>query len=425
MEMNAIISVAVFIAVYALLIWDRIDRAVVSLLGAGLLIYLGVITQERAIHGIDFNTIGLLVGMMAIVTVCQKTGMFQFLAIKSAKLAKGDPWRILVYLSVVTAVLSALLDNVTTVLLIAPITLLITDELDLNPYPFLAAQILSSNIGGAATLIGDPPNIMIGSAVGLSFTDFIWNVGPLMPIVMVATFIVLNFVYRKSLVVSDERKERIMQFREADALGDKVLLLKCLGVLTAVMVGFIAHDAFHIEPATTALFGAAILLLISGEDLHEVMGKVEWTTIFFFIGLFVVVHGMVEVGVIGSLAGKLLAVTGGDIPTTTYLILWVSAVASALVDNIPFVATMIPLIENLGPSLGGEQEIMPLWWALSIGACLGGNGSIIGASANVIVAGFAARSGYPIGFFRFMKLAFPLMIMSIVISTVYVYFRFL
>ncbi len=393
MEMNAIISVAVFIAVYALLIWDRIDRAVVSMLGAGMLIYLGVITQEKAVHSIDFNTIGLLVGMMAIVTVCQKTGMFQFLAIKSAKLAEGDPWRILVYLSIITALLSALLDNVTTVLLIAPITLLITDELDLNPYPFLAAQILSSNIGGAATLIGDPPNIMIGSAVGLSFIDFVWNVGPLMPVVMVATFFVLGFIYKKSLIVSDERKERIMQFREADALGDKVLLIKCLAVLTAVIIGFTAQDAFHIEPATTALFGAAILLLITGEDLHNVMGKVEWTTIFFFIGLFVVVHGMVEVGVIGTLATKVLAVTGGDVTTTTYLVLWVSAVASALVDNIPFVATMIPLIENLGPELGGEEALMPLWWALSIGACLGGNGSIIGASANVIVAGTRSMTG--------------------------------
>jgi Na+/H+ antiporter NhaD/arsenite permease-like protein len=425
METNAIIAVSIFLLVYGLLIWDRLNRAVVSMLGACLLVVLGILTQEKAIHGIDFNTIGLLVGMMAIVTVCQKTGMFQYLAIKSAKFAGGEPWRILVYLSIVTAVLSALLDNVTTVLLIAPITLLISDELNLTPYPFLVSQILASNIGGAATLIGDPPNIMIGSAVGLSFLDFLLNVGPVMPVVMVATFIILKFIYGKELKVSAERRDRIMQFREADAIENWMLLKKCLFILTAVIAGFVLQEITHVEPATTALFGAALLLLISGEELHDVMGKVEWTTIFFFIGLFIVVHGMVEVGFISMIANLMLELTGNDVGTAVYLTLWVSAVASALVDNIPFVATMIPLIKDMGPSLGGDQAIMPLWWALSIGACLGGNGSIIGASANVIVAGFAARSGYPIGFFRFMKLAFPLMLMSIVISTVYIYFRFL
>jgi Na+/H+ antiporter NhaD/arsenite permease-like protein len=425
METNAIIAVSIFLLVYGLLVWDRLNRAVVSMLGACLLIVLGIITQEKAIHGIDFNTIGLLVGMMAIVTVCQKTGMFQYLAIKSAKFAGGEPWRILLYLSIVTAVLSALLDNVTTVLLTAPITLLISDELNLTPFPFLVSQILASNIGGAATLIGDPPNIMIGSAVGLSFMDFLLNAGPVMPVVMVATFIILKFIYGKNLKVSADRRERIMQFREADAIEDWVLLKKCLLILTAVIAGFVLQEFTHVEPATTALFGAALLLLISGEELHDVMGKVEWTTIFFFIGLFIVVHGMVEVGLISMLANLMLKLTGDGIGTAVYLTLWVSAIASALVDNIPFVATMIPLIKDMGPSLGGDQAIMPLWWALSIGACLGGNGSIIGASANVIVAGFAARSGYPIGFFRFMKLAFPLMLMSIVISTVYIYLRFL
>lgn len=425
METNVIISVSVFLLVYGLLIWDKLNRAVVSILGAGLLIVLGVITQEKAIHGIDFNTIGLLVGMMAIVTICQKTGMFQYIAIRSAKLARGEPWRILLYLSIVTAVLSALLDNVTTVLLIAPITLLLCDELKLTPYPFLVAQILASNIGGAATLIGDPPNIMIGSAVGLSFMDFLWNVGPVMPVVMVATFVILKLIYGKRLKVSDEARERVMQFREAEAIENPMLLKKCILILAAVIAGFVLQEFTHIEPATTALFGAALLMLISGEDLHDVMGKVEWTTIFFFIGLFIVVHGMVEVGLISTLANHALELTGDGVPTAAYMILWVSAVASALVDNIPFVATMIPLINDMGPALGGEEAIMPLWWALSIGACLGGNGSIIGASANVIVAGFAARSGYPIGFFRFMKLAFPLMLMSIVISTVYMYLRFL
>ena len=425
MTLDVIIAVLVFLGVYVLLIWDKADRAVIAMLGAGALILVGVQTQKDAINGIDFNTIGLLVGMMAIVSVCQKTGMFQYLAIKSAKLARGEPWRILLYLSVVTAVLSALLDNVTTVLLIAPITLLITDELKVNPYPFLFAQILASNIGGAATLIGDPPNIMIGSARGLSFLDFIVNVGPVMPVVFVVTFIILKVIYGKTLVVAEENKERIMRFREADAITDHALLKKSLLVLAGVIGGFMLHETIHIEPATTALFGAAVLILISGSEFHDVMGRVEWTTIFFFIGLFVVVHGLVEVGIISVLASTMLSLTGSSIDTAVFLTLWISAVASALVDNIPFVATMIPLIEEMTPALGGEEAVMPVWWALSIGACLGGNGSIIGASANVIVAGFAARSGYPIGFFRFMKLAFPLMLLSIAISTVYMYLRYL
>ena len=420
-----LIALTVFLLVYGLLVWDRLNRAVVALLGASVLVILGIVTQEQAVEGIDFNTIGLLVGMMSIVAVCQQTGMFQYLAIRSAKVVKGEPWRMLVSLSVVTAVLSALLDNVTTVLLIAPMTLLITDELKLTPYPFLAAQILSSNIGGAATLIGDPPNIMIGSATGLTFMDFVVNVGVLMPLVMVATFIPLKLIYGKELKVSEERRRRIMEFKENEVLRDPVLLKKCLIVLGAVITGFVLQEPLHLESATIAIFGATILFLISGNDVHEVMEKVEWTTIFFFIGLFIVVHGLVEVGFISMLAKHMLDLTGGELSTAAYLVLWVSAVASALVDNIPFVATMIPLIHNMAPSFGGDQAIMPLWWALSIGACLGGNGSIIGASANVIVAGFAARSGHPIGFLRFMKLAFPLMLMSIFISHIYIYLRYL
>lgn len=418
-------AIGLFVAVYAMLIWEKVNRAVVSLLGAGALIILGVVTQEKALHGVDFNTIGLLVGMMAIVTICQSTGMFQFLAIKAAKLAKGDPWTILLYLSIITAVLSAILDNVTTVLLIAPITLLITDELKMNPYPFLFAQILASNIGGAATLIGDPPNIMIGSAVGISFMDFIIYVAPIMPVVFVVTLVVIKMIYAKKMIVTDEAKARIMAFREDEALSNIPLLKKCLIVLAGVITAFMFHGVLHLQPATIALFGAAILILVTGEDFHDVMSKLEWTTIFFFVGLFIVVHGLVEVGLIGMLAQEMIALTNNDINTATYMVLWVSAIASALVDNIPFVATMIPMIQDMAPGLGGEEAIMPLWWALSIGACLGGNGSIIGASANVIVAGFAARSGHPIGFFKFMLLAFPLMLLSIVMGHIYMYLRFL
>ena len=418
-------AIAIFLGVYAMLIWEKIDRAVVSIIGAGALIVFGVTTQERALHGVDFNTLGLLVGMMAIVTVCQSTGMFQYLAIRAAKIAKGDPWKILLYLAVITAVLSAILDNVTTVLLIAPITLLITDELKTSPYPFLFAQILASNIGGAATLIGDPPNIMIGSAVGISFMDFVIYVAPLMPFVFVATLIIIKMMWAKDLVVDEANKAKIMEFKEDEALTNIPLLKKCLIVLSGVIIAFIFHGALHLQPATIALFGAAILLLVTGEEFHHVFEKLEWTTIFFFIGLFIVVHGLVDVGAIGLLAGEMLALTNNDVTTATYMILWVSAVASALVDNIPFVATMIPMIEEMAPALGGEEAIKPLWWALSIGACLGGNGSIIGASANVIVAGFAARAGHPIGFFKFMIAAFPLMLLSIVMGHIYMYLRFL
>lgn len=424
MEHKFYIAIGVFAAVYALLIWDRLNRAVVAMLGASSLVVLGVLNQEAAVRGIDFNTIGLLVGMMVIVLICQETGMFQFVAIKGAKLSKGDPWRILVSLSVVTAVLSGLLDNVTTVLLTVPITLLITEELEVNPYPYLVSQILLSNVGGTATLIGDPPNIMIGSATGLTFMDFVFNVGPVVPIVAIATIVPLRLMYASSFVVTEDRKKRIMGFREREALTDIPLLKKCLVVLAIVMGGFMAQRQLRLEPATIALFGAALLLLISKKDLHHVMEKVEWTSIFFFIGLFVVVHSLVEVGVIGLLADLMLGATGGDLAVTGYAILWGSAVASSIVDNIPLVATMIPLIRDMAPAFGGDAAVQPLWWALSLGACLGGNGTIIGASANVVVSGIAHRNGHEMKFFKFMLVAYPLMLLSIVISTAYMHLRF-
>ncbi|MBI5588306.1 MAG: ArsB/NhaD family transporter [Deltaproteobacteria bacterium] len=424
MEAKLIIAVVVFIAVYGLLIWDKINRAVVSLLGAGALIVLGVLNQEAAVVGVDFNTLGLLIAMMAIVTICQKTGMFQYLAIKSAKAAKGEPWKILVALSIVTAVVSALLDNVTTVLLTVPITFLLTDELKIEPYPFLVAQIFSSNIGGTATLIGDPPNIMIGSAASLTFMDFVVNVGPIIPLIMIGTLVPLKFLYGNKFKVSDETKNRIMQFNERDAITDRSLLNKCLFVLAIVIGAFIFQKPLHLEAATIGLFGAAVLFLVTGDDLHLVMEKAEWTTIFFFMGLFVVVHSLVEVGLIKSLAEKTLELTGGNMKVAGMTILWVSAIASAFIDNIPFVATMIPLIKGMAPAMGGPDAITPLWWALSLGACLGGNGTLIGASANVVVAGMAHKNGHGFSFMKFTVLAFPLMLISIVISTVYMYLRY-
>ncbi|MFZ3072513.1 MAG: ArsB/NhaD family transporter [Thermodesulfobacteriota bacterium] len=425
MEKEIIIAISVFFIVYGLLVWDRIDRAVVAILGASSLMALGVLTQKEAILGIDFNTIGLLVGMMIIVGVCQKTGMFHYLAIKSAKFAKGEPWLILLYLAILTALFSAFLDSVTAVLLIAPITLLITDELKVTPYPFLYSQILTSNIGGTATLVGNPPIVMIGSAQGFTFMDLVINVAPVIVVILAATLAVFKIFYGKKLTVAEDMKEKIMYFREADAITDPRLLKKCLAILFLVIAGFIFHGPLNLEIATIALIGAGIIMLISKETVHTTMERVEWTTLFFFMGLFVIVQGLVGTGVIGTLAMKIETLTGGEVSTTAYYVLWLSGIASAFVDNIPFVATMIPLVDSMEPSMGGQIASLPVWWALTLGACLGGNGTIIGASSNIIVAGFASKSGYPIGFLRFMLFAFPLMLMSLLISHLYLYLRYL
>jgi Na+/H+ antiporter NhaD/arsenite permease-like protein len=423
-----------FVLAYLLIMTDRINRAVVAMTAAGLMVVGGVLTQQAALQGIDFNTIGLLTGMMIIVAVTRQSGIFQYLAIWSAKRVKASPWGILVMLSLVTAVLSALLDNVTTVLLIAPVTLLITDALEVKPYPYLFAEIFAANIGGTATLIGDPPNIMIGSAVGLSFNDFLFNLGPIVALLLPAMLIPIYLIWGRSLTASREARLRVLAYNEADAITDRRLLWQSLLVLSLVITGFVlAHDIGQ-EPATIAMFGAAALLLLSSlprspgeqsEHLEKVFSRVEWITIFFFMGLFVIVYGIEETGLLQMLADRVLEMTGGDPALTTISIMWTSAIASALVDNIPFVATMIPMIQNMTELPGGAEGLQPLWWALALGSCLGGNGSLVGASANLIVAGFAERAGHPLHFLRFMLVAFPLMLGSIAISTVYVYLRYL
>jgi len=428
------VAVTILLVVYGVIMAEKFNRAVLALLGAGLMVLCGVITQQQAVAGIDFNTIGLLTGMMVIVTISQKTGMFQYVAIKAAKVVKGSPWGILVMLSIVTAIFSAFLDNVTTVLLIAPVTLLITDALGVRPYPYLFAQIFASNIGGASTLIGDPPNIMIGSAAELSFMDFLLNLAPITPIIFLLTLAAIWFMFGRDLTASQEKRDLIMKFDENEALKDIPLLKKCLFVLFSVIGGFSVAHTFHLEPATIAMFGAAALLLLQtyGESVHDkdhayekVMADVEWTTIFFFVGLFIIVTGVEHTGVIAMLGEKVIALTDGDFNATVGAVLWVSAIASALIDNIPFVATMIPLVHSMAPTFGGTEAIEPIWWALALGACLGGNGSLIGASANLIVAGFAQRAGHPIYFLQFMKHAFLLMIMSIAVSHIYLYLRYL
>lgn len=425
MEQQAILAIGIFLITYALIISEKIHRTVVAMLGGILMIVLGVINQETAIHHIDFNTLGLLIGMMIMVSITAETGLFKYVAIWAAKKAKGDPLKILVALGVITALASAMLDNVTTVLLMVPVTFSVTRQLRVNPMPYLLTEVFTSNIGGTATLIGDPPNIMIGSAVKeLSFLEFINNLAAVSFFILFVTLAILVVMYRKHLKTSEELKLGIMELDQRDEITDRKQLVKCLAVLTITITGFFLHQLLHIESATVALMGAFILLLLTGEHyLEEALSRVEWTTIFFFVGLFVLVSGLVETGVIAELAASAINLTGGNVTATSMLILWMSAIASAFVDNIPFVATMIPMIQEMGNL--GISNLEPLWWSLALGACLGGNGTLIGASANVIVAGLAAKEGHNISFVKFLLIGFPLMILSIVICTVYMYLRYL
>jgi len=417
-------AVVVFLCTYFLIILDKIHRAVVALLGASVILLFHVIEQERAVEAVDFNTLGLLIGMMVIIGITRRTGLFEYLAILSAKLSKGEPIRIMISLATVTAFVSAFLDNVTTVLLIVPVTFAIAGKLKLNPIPFLLAEVIASNIGGTATLIGDPPNIMIGSATGLGFMDFVKALTPVIIVVHIANMIWLKFLYQKQMKTTPELQQNILSMDEKAEIKDLVLLKKCVFVICLTILGFITHQALHLEGATIALAGATLLLLITLDDPEPALASVEWTAIFFFVGLFIVVGALEEVGVIEYVARQSLALTGGEMVPTGLLILWLSAIASAFVDNIPFVATMIPLIRDMG-QIGGITDLNPLWWCLSLGACLGGNGTLIGASANVVVASLAEKRGVIITFIHFTKVAFPMMLMSVAICTVYLLIRYL
>lgn len=415
------IAVIIFALVMVLVITEKIPRAVAAILGAAFLLVLGIMDVETAASYIDFNTIGVLIGMMLLVAVVKESGLFEYVAVKSAKLSKGDPWKIMVSFMIITAVLSCLLDNVTTVLLVGPMTLAITKALKINPVPFLLAQILASNIGGTATLIGDPPNIMIGSAADISFVSFIVHNGPVIGVVMVVTIIAFYFMYKKQLKADADAILSVMEMDEKQMIKDRRLLIKSVVVILLTVAGFSLHGAIGVETAVVALVAAVVMLIIGGQKFEDTLQDVEWGTIIFFIGLFIVVGGMVETGVIGALAEVVLGVTQGRPVMTMLIILWVSALLSSTVDNIPFVATMIPLISAMG---AGGMEIEPLWWALSLGACLGGNGTLIGASANVVLTGISRKHGHPISYVQFLKVGFPMMIMSIVICTVYLLILF-
>lgn len=417
MESQVVLAVGIFVITYLIIMSEKLNRTAVALVGAVVLLMFNIITQEEAVHHIDFNTIGLLIGMMIIVNIMKRSGIFEYIAIVAAKRAKGDPLKILMLFAVITAISSAFLDNVTTILLIVPVTMVITDALKISPVPILVPLILFANIGGTATLIGDPPNIMIGSATGLGFNDFMFNLAPVVIVIFTVTLLIVKLTNKKSLHVTDEQRAVIMSFDEGLAIKDSKLLKKSLIVLGLTIIGFMLHQRLGYESATVAFLGAALLLLISGINPEEILMEVEWPTIFFFGSLFVLVGGLEMVGVIDAMAEKLLLLTKDNLFLTAMVILWGAAIASAFLDNIPFVATMIPLIKSIG--VMSTMSIAPLWWALALGACLGGNGTLVGASANVIVSGMLEKHGDRLGFVEYMKVGFPMMLLSVAIASVY------
>ncbi len=421
MNTMQILSVVVFLIVMAAIVTEKVHRTVAAVAGAVVLVFLHVLTVDDAVSYIDFNTIGVLIGMMLFVAVVRNSGLFEYVAIKAAKIAKGNPWKIMLLFIIITTALSAFLDNVTTVLLVGPMTIAITGILGLNPVPFLLTQILASNIGGTATLIGDPPNIMIGSQAGLSFVDFVVNTGLAVIFIMVATCLCFYFLYGRKMVVEPDKMAAVMQLDENKSIMDHGLLVKSVVMIGLVVLGFVFHSALGVESCIIALASATIMLLIGKQDTEEIVLGVEWSTILFFTGLFVVVGGMVQTGVITALGGALVAVTGGNTTLLMVLILWGSALFSSFLDNIPFVATMIPLILSMQAD---GMDVSALWWALSLGACLGGNGTLIGASANVVLSGISAKHGHPITFARYLRIGFPMMLLSVVISTAYLLIRF-
>jgi len=415
---QTIIAAVIFLLTYALIVSEKINRTVIALTGAMAVILLGIVSQEEAFLAIDFNVIFLLVGMMVIAAIMSETGVFQWVAVQSVRAGRGKPFAILVILSLVTAVSSALLDNVTIVVLIAPITLFVASSLRVSPVPFLIACILASNIGGAATLIGDPPNILIGSAAGYDFLQFAGNMLPISLISLVALVGMFALLFRKRVEIADP----VTTDLDASALiTDHALLRKSLFVMGLVMVGFTLHGALHLEPATIALAGAALLLLLSRKDPHPSFEQVEWTMLFFFIGLFILVEALVKVGIIESVANEILRLTHGDLRLTATVILWFSAIASGIVDNIPYTATMIPIVQRLGEAM----PVDPLWWALAMGADFGGNLTLVGASANLVVASVAERAGHPISFRHFLSYSVVTTLVVLLLSTAYLWLRYL
>ena len=419
--MDVWVAAAIFLVTYGLIATERVHKTVAALAGGVAMIVLGVLDQEEAFAAIDFNVIFLLLGMMVIANVMRRTGVFQWVAIRAIRFAGGEPWRMLIALCAITAIASAFLDNVTTVVLIGPITLFIAAALGVSPVPYLIAEILASNIGGTATLIGDPPNILIGSAAGFDFATFAANMAPVSVLVFVAFIVLARFMFGAELAAQRQHL-RAIDLDESGVITDRRLMRISVAVLLLTIAGFLVAGPLGHEPATIALLGASVLFLLTREQPEEALSEVEWTTLLFFVGLFVVVEGLVHVGIIRAVADGLFRLTGGEATTTSLALMWLSAIASGIVDNIPYTATVIPVVQGLGER---GVELEPLWWSLALGADFGGNATIIGASANVIIADLARRSGHAISFRQFLRYGVPTVVLSLAIATVYVYLRYL
>ncbi|ACZ07037.1 Arsenic efflux pump protein [Sebaldella termitidis] len=417
-----LVAIIIFCLAYILIIFEKFPISVLAMLGAIVMVMTGVLGAEEAFRAIDLNVIFLLVGMMIMVSILAETGLFEWIAIKATQLVKGEPIPLLVLLMLATAVFSAFLDNVTTILLIVPVTIVMLENLKLDTKPFIIGEILASNIGGTATLIGDPPNILIGSEAGFSFNDFIINLGPVIIINLIVTIFLLYFFYCRKLKVSRELKAHIMELSPDRALKDKKLMYQSLVILLLVIAGFVSHEITHIEPSIIALAGAMALILVSKKEPEEIFEKVEWPTLFFFMGLFIMVEGLVEVGVIQMLAEATLSLTKGDFQKTALFIGILSSSVSPIIDNIPYTTTMLPLIKNLETAF---PNVDALWWSLALGACLGGNATLIGASANVVAANISKKNGKVISFIEYLKYGLPLTFVTIVIAMIYLNFRYL
>ena len=415
-----ILASILFVLALGVIATDRVDRTKVALVGAVAVLLTQTIDQEAAIEAVDWNTLGLLVGMMIVVRVTEPTGVYTWLAIRAGQLSKGRPLAVVIALATTTAVISAFLDNLTTILLMVPITFVLADTLDIDPIPLVIIEVIVSNIGGTATLIGDPPNIIIAGHTGLSFIDFIVNLAPIAALAFVAVTALLYRFYRHRLQVEPEARERVMDIEAHLSIEDAGELKRTVPILVATVVLFFAHQALHLEPATVALTGAAAMLLVTNQKVEDILAGLEWPTLLFFVGLFVMVGALEETGAIDEVAEGIGSITAGNRSAELLGIAWMSAIGSAIVDNIPFTAAMIPVVDQLG-----GQEDPAYWWALALGACFGGNATIVAAAANVAAAGMAARNGRPVGFVEFMKAGVPATLLSMVLATAYIAVRYL
>jgi len=419
------IAVATFLIVLAIIASEKMHRTNIALLGAAIVVlFVGDFSQEQAIESVDFNTIGLLTGMMILVYLTQQTGVYDFVAIRAGQFSGGRSFAVTMSLAGTTAVLSAFLDNLTTILLIAPITFLLADALDIEAVPLLIIEVIASNIGGTATLIGDPPNIIIAGATGLSFNAFIANLAPIVIVAFAVVIPLLYWAFRRRLHVEERNRRAVMELDAAASIRDWPELKRTGPVLVLTVLAFFAHQALHVEPATVALTGAAVGLLVTKIDLEKALSSIEWTTLFFFIALFVMVGALEETGAIAHVADAVKDLTGGERAAELIGITWVAALGSAVVDNIPFTTAMIPVVKELQQSAGTTGDDA-YWWSLALGACFGGNATMIAAAANVAAAGMAERAGTPIGFLNFLKVGLPATILSIGLATAYIAIRYI